>query len=67
MSSFQKVTHTFTSMGVNKRLRSRRKNSKPKLDCKSSRENEERSEKPGVYGSILQNTRNKRKSSLRTK
>jgi hypothetical protein len=50
------------STNSKKRLRSRRKNSKTKLDCKSTREGEERSQNFAIYGSILQNTRNKRKS-----
>lgn len=52
----------FYKSGSKKRLKSRRKNSKPKLDCKSTREAEDKSQNLGIYGSILENTRNKRKS-----
>jgi hypothetical protein len=52
----------FYKSGSKKRLRSRRKNSKPKFDCKSTREGEDKSQNLGIYGSILENTRNKRKS-----
>ena len=53
---------TFHKPNSKKRMKSRRKNSKPKIDCKSTREVDDKSKNFGVYGSILQNTRNKRES-----
>lgn len=52
----------FRKSNSKKRIKSKRKNSKTKLDCKSTREGSEKMQNFGIYGSILQNTRNKRKS-----
>lgn len=62
---FSKSEVNFHKSNSKKRLKSRRKNSKPKLDCKSTREIEDKTHNLGIYGSILQNTRNKRKSATR--